>query len=246
MNFDWLTEDLKALDWKELPSDPEKWRSRLTGQSPSAERIEEARRQFAELGMDSLRSWLIHYLRQDVLMTALGFRELRATFKQIFGVCLIDTGKHTIASLASYASQIFLYRHKRPAMYSPLNVLLYSSLRRGLRGGICQVFNAQSGRDTDFSTSVRLFRELEKWKSDGRPGDPVEELQRQLEKSKTPRRSPLKERFSPGVGMQRPSAESSDDYIQKYLRGNNAPTVADCEPGQWIFYKDIVSLYPTA
>ena len=235
-NFDWLGDDLSAFDWKELPEDPKLWRSRLTGETPSVEKIAAARKLFSDLGCPDLKSYFLKYLNQDILMTALGFKELSKTFRKIFDVCLTQVGKRTIASLSSYASQFYLYKNKYSAMYSPTDCLLFAILKRGFRGAINQIFATTGGRDTDMAASVELFREVERWKAAGRPGDPIDG---------DPDDGPEDKRETPR-GTPRPTLDSTDEEIEAYLRGNNPHLVPDSQSSNFLEYRDCCALYPTS
>ena len=132
--FELLEEDQAFLDAQELPPRAEQWSS-LLGGIPDQETVDEARRLFDELQCPDVRSYLTHYLRQDVLMLGKGFKALRDSFYDLFGLDLVDSRKFTISSLSALASQAHLFRQKSVGMFSPQCPKIYSVLRKGLRGG---------------------------------------------------------------------------------------------------------------
>ncbi len=130
---------LESLKDPELSEDPAMWASELSARGPSAEEIKEARALFKERGMTSLSCWLDRYLALDVTCLLLVARKLLDRFHSLLGCHPIDVGRLTIASYSSYVSQLFLFKHRRPAMYSPMTTSLYSSLRDTTKGGLVQV-----------------------------------------------------------------------------------------------------------
>jgi hypothetical protein len=156
--FELLEEDQAFLDAKELPPRAEQWSS-LLGGIPDQETVDEARRLFDELQCPDVRSYLTHYLRQDVLMLGKGFKALRDSFYDLFGLDLVDSRKFTISSLSALASQAHLFRQKSVGMFSPQCPKIYSVLRKGLRGGqythICSIV-ASAQQKADQTRPPRL------------------------------------------------------------------------------------------
>lgn len=136
--FEKLEEDQSFLDEKELPASAEEWKSAL-GSAPTQEDVDEARREFAELGCADVRSWLSFYLEKDCLMLGKGFEALAASYFDLFRLDVIDSKKFSISSLSALACQANLFRNKKMGMFSVGEKRLYSILRRGLRGGWCKI-----------------------------------------------------------------------------------------------------------
>lgn len=72
------------------------------------------------------------------------------TLHEMTGVNIIESGKHTAASLAAHASQTYLTRGKFPAQFSPNSVWYYSILKQSCIGAQCTVMRTRSGgEDTE-------------------------------------------------------------------------------------------------
>lgn len=135
----------------ELPPDAAQWRSVLTGSGPTQREVDEARELFRAAGHRDVRSYLVHYLRLDVILTQKATVALMRSFRETTGVHPVDAAKYTVSSLASYASHLRLYRDARPAMYFVNHPVYYSMIKTAQRGGLTACYRTGCGRDLDTS-----------------------------------------------------------------------------------------------
>ena len=115
------------LKEKSLPREVSKWKSELSpGQDISQAEIDAIRKFYEAAAFPNVNAYLEHYLHLDTILLQSGMLELDRLYFDLLGVSFSDSGKETISGLTSFASQMYLFRHKRPSMHMPQNRLLYS------------------------------------------------------------------------------------------------------------------------
>ncbi len=207
---------LESLRDPELSEDPAMWASELSGRAPSAEEIKEARAIFKERGMTSLSCWLDRYLALDVTCLLLVARKLLDRFQSLLGCHPIDVGRLTIASYSSYVSQLFLFKHRRPAMYSPMTTSLYSSLRDTTKGGLVQVSRHHcdaEDKDPSARINAHIMDSLRKGPNEGS------------------RASSGKSHFTEGVGLKR-TRKVVQETLERFGEKMLPSAAATFTPGQ--------------
>lgn len=107
--------------------------------------MDAARALFQAGGHADVRSYLRFYLRTDVVLTLKATVALMRSFRETTGAHPVDVGKHTVSSLASYASHLRLYRDARPAMYFVNHSTYYSIIKTAQRGGLTACYRTGCG-----------------------------------------------------------------------------------------------------
>jgi len=129
--FELLTPEF--LDLETLPSDPSAWVSRLTGKGPSQEEIDQALQLFKEKSFRNNADYLAYYLSLDTILLGKSVESLMAGTHEALGLWPVDVRRFTTSSLSSVASQLYLARRKRIALFSCNNTLIFSLLKAGTR-----------------------------------------------------------------------------------------------------------------
>lgn len=109
--------------------------------------MDAARELFRSGGHKDVRSYLVYYLRMDVILTQKATVALMRSFRETTGAHPVDVAKYTVSSLASYASHLRLYRDARPAMFFVNHSVYYSMLKSSQRGGLTACYRTGCGKD---------------------------------------------------------------------------------------------------
>ena len=145
----------------ELPADAALWYSPLSGRGPSQEEVDGVRADYALRGHRRVGDHLSSYLRKDVLILLEGTARLLAGFVNLLDVDFVEANKLTVSGLANLGGQLNLFRQMSPGFTSPNDTLVYSLLRKGLRGGLSSVQRSFAGADVDPEPYARLAREAD-------------------------------------------------------------------------------------
>ena len=157
--FHHLDESLDFLNEPELPPMASSWTSQLTGDTPSQEEVDAARKFYSDSGFSSVSQYLQFYLRQDVLMLAKGVEELRKTYFDLLEIDILDVAKYTVSSIAALAAQRHLFKNRRVGMFAHDDHRVYSLLRQALRGGLTAVYRTIGGSMADYTDFIWLHRQ---------------------------------------------------------------------------------------
>jgi hypothetical protein len=117
-----------------LPTNPDAWKSDLTGPQLSLEDIESAHRLFRQTGCKSLGDYLKTYLKLDVVILFKASQEWRKKLKTLINVDFVESRKFTISSLANLANGKSLVSRREIGNFFPNNSQTYRLLREGMRG----------------------------------------------------------------------------------------------------------------
>jgi hypothetical protein len=110
-----------------LPADCRGWANRLNPlKTPSQAEVDAVQEFFDASGFKSVGEYLVYYLRLDVVLLLKSVVRLSGQLYDKLGLHVADSGKFTISSLATAASQSYLARNKRPANFFPNNAKIYS------------------------------------------------------------------------------------------------------------------------
>ena len=153
-----------ALDLPELPEDPRLWASEI-GQGPSAEEISDCLRFYRERKFSRVEQYMRVYLALDTVILHAACLRLFRSFYSIIGSHPVECQKFTAASISNFAAQSSLMRSASLGMYSPQIPSLYSVLRVGLIGGLCQVARTVLNKESPPINAHLLARVRE----EGRP-----------------------------------------------------------------------------
>lgn len=130
-----LLTSLSVLDLDRLPTDPQDWKSELTGNlAITAQEIAEAQDLFEAAGCHNLGDYLTAYLKLDVIILHRATQEWRKTLKTYVGVDFVESNKFTISSLSNYAGLKKASEDQRIGNFFPNNSQVYRLLRTGMRG----------------------------------------------------------------------------------------------------------------
>jgi hypothetical protein len=135
--FEKLDESLAFLQERSLPRSASEWTSRLRGgRGPSQEEVDEVIAFYEQMNFESVKSFLIFYLKQDCLMLGKGFERLNDIFFRLFRLDVIDSRSFSISGIAAKASQMHLFKTKSVGMFSTQDTRLFALQQAGHRGGI--------------------------------------------------------------------------------------------------------------
>ena len=124
-----------VLNLPSLPSDPDSWKSDLTGGDKiTREQISEAQQLFDSAGCRNLGDYLRAYLKLDVVILYKATQEWRKTLKTYVGIDFVETGKYTISSLSNLAGLKSSASQQHVGTFFPNNSQIYRLLRNGMRG----------------------------------------------------------------------------------------------------------------
>lgn len=124
-----------VLNLPSLPSDPDSWKSDLTGGDKiTREQISEAQELFDSAGCRNLGDYLRAYLKLDVVILYKATQEWRKTLKTYVGIDFVETGKYTISSLSNLAGLKSSASQQHIGTFFPNNSQVYRLLRNGMRG----------------------------------------------------------------------------------------------------------------
>ncbi len=124
-----------VLNLPSLPSDPDSWKSDLTGGDKiTREQISEAQQLFDSAGCRNLGDYLRAYLKLDVVILYKATQEWRKTLKTYVGIDFVETGKYTISSLSNLAGLKSSASQQHVGTFFPNNSQVYRLLRNGMRG----------------------------------------------------------------------------------------------------------------
>ena len=153
--------DASFLDQPELPADAADWFSQLSGTGPSQAAVDAARAEYAAAGYRHVGEWLTAYLEKDVLILLRGSGLLLEAFVDQLDLDFVEANKLTVSSLANAAGQLYLFRQLKPGFTRPNDSLIYSLLRKGLRGGLTVSQRSFGGCEVDPVPYADLARELD-------------------------------------------------------------------------------------
>jgi len=126
---------VNVLNLPTLPSDPDSWKSDLTGGDKiTLEQIAEAQQLFDSAGCRNLGDYLRAYLKLDVVILYRATQEWRKTLKTYVGIDFVETGKYTISSLSNLAGLKSSASQQHIATFFPNNSQVYRLLRNDTRG----------------------------------------------------------------------------------------------------------------
>ena len=257
MCFPWskLHSDLAFLKEKTLPRLAEDWHDDLGSKIMTQPMVDEANARFKAEGHDCVGSYLKAYLRNDVLMTALGGIALLDKYQDLLGVLVVDARKYSIAGVSSLAAQQYLAQNKRPGQFVIQDRYQYNLIRGSLRGGVCFAARGMAGRDADADEYVRLLKVQAAYEASeaeaaaGVQGCPA----------RTPEESRAREkldewRLREEMDEALEAAEDDDDddeaaafargEAERYVRGCHSGTVPNPRNAQFATMTDLNSLYP--
>jgi len=124
-----------VLNLPSLPSDPDSWKSDLTGGDKiTREQISEAQQLFDSAGCRNLGDYLRAYLKLDVVILYKATQEWRKTLKTYVGIDFVETGKYTISSLSNLAGLKSSASQQHIGTFFSNNSQVYRLLRNGMRG----------------------------------------------------------------------------------------------------------------
>jgi len=130
-----LLNSVKVLRQPSLPTNPELWKSELSGAaSVGPAEIIEAQKLFEEANCKSVGDYLKAYLKLDVDILYLATQQWRRALKPLVGVDFVESSKFTISSLSNLGGQKCLARNLRLGNFFPNNSQNYRLLRNGMRG----------------------------------------------------------------------------------------------------------------
>ncbi len=116
------------LSQTDLPASASQWVNGLTGEIPAQSDVDAVRDQMRREGW-TVREFLIHYLKKDVLVQALAVLKFSDIIFSAYSVHPLVHRKLSISSMAAYALQLWLYRTKNYFFVMPDIKPLYHMIR---------------------------------------------------------------------------------------------------------------------
>ena len=126
----------KSLNESQLPTDKKMWFNDLTQEQFTDEEIATAHAKFKETGAKNVGEYLKIYLKMDVKLTVIGVQRLLEKYFDQYQVHPYDINKTTIASYGSFLFQHNLMENKKPAVYSPNTLPMYTAIKNSSTGGL--------------------------------------------------------------------------------------------------------------
>ena len=142
---DLMRQDGSFLDRPELPAKAEDWFSRLTQRAPSQEEVDEALAVFRREGFTSVREYMLHYLKADLVVLLDGLELFCKKLEETVGLHPVAVRKFSLSGFSFLAAQYQLVRDLRPGCFTCNHAAIFSSLRRAMRGGVSMVMRTVSG-----------------------------------------------------------------------------------------------------
>jgi len=135
--FSYLSSVERLAD-RSLPSDPDIWRSELTGLRQTDEAVEQIMREadamWQALNCQNVGDYLAGYLHLDIEILHEGSLRWIKTLEDLLGLNFVEAGKFTISSLSYMAGLKSSETRATIGSFFPNNAQLYAMLRLGMRG----------------------------------------------------------------------------------------------------------------
>ena len=133
--YNLLDEEETFLECKELPADPKAYYSELSNTTPTVEMVNEARDNFSKLNCSTVKDYLAHYLKIDVILLACSITIFFDHLEETMGLHPLACFKLTLPSYADLLAQRHLMEHKRVGCFSPTHWKIFAMIRRSIIGG---------------------------------------------------------------------------------------------------------------
>ena len=145
-----------------LPTDPEMYRSELTGNVPTVSEVQQAVEDFNNNKCKNINDYLKMYLTKDVLLLHVGLHHYIERLQEITNVHVVECDKYTLPSFADYCGQQSLMKNKYLGEFVCNHSGMFSLIRRASIGGYSAVHRTACGVGTGGGSPINNHLSNEK------------------------------------------------------------------------------------